>query len=99
VVALILQSAGGALADAAADIAGTTIGTNVMVAGLSFQVFSLTAFTLLCAEFFWRVKGDRKRAAARERACQEAARPSTDIKGYRLFLSDNTPAPFSSLIP
>jgi hypothetical protein len=84
---LILQAAGGALADTAVNLASATTGTNIMVAGLSFQVISLTAFTLLSAEFFWRAKCDRKRVTALNWAQGQIARPPPDSKGYKVFLS------------
>ena len=31
-----------------------------MVAGLSFQVISLVCFIVLCAEFFWNVRTDKR---------------------------------------
>jgi hypothetical protein len=86
VIALILQSAGGALADTAANLASATTGTNVMVAGLSFQVVSLTVFCLLCAEFFWRVKADRKQVRATNWAAGSVEKPHSDIKGFKTFL-------------
>jgi RTA1 like protein len=87
VIALILQTGGGALAGSTADRAYAATGTSIMVAGLSFQVISLTAFICLCAEFFWRVKEDRRQATAMEWAQQETARPFHDDKEYRPFLS------------
>ncbi|KAH1666391.1 hypothetical protein KXV31_006407 [Aspergillus fumigatus] len=51
VIALILQSAGGALTSAAEDADGRQMGLNVMIAGLVFQVAALTLFIALASEF------------------------------------------------
>jgi hypothetical protein len=52
---LVLQGAGGGIADTANDQATTQIGINIMIAGLAFQVASLTLFAALCADFAWAV--------------------------------------------
>ncbi|KAH1607698.1 hypothetical protein KXX44_008932 [Aspergillus fumigatus] len=49
VIALILQSAGGALTSAAEDADGRQMGLNVMIAGLVFQVAALTLFIALAS--------------------------------------------------
>jgi RTA1 like protein len=54
-ISLLLQAAGGALASGAKSATRSQTGINIMIAGLSFQVFSLTLFMALCAEFAWRV--------------------------------------------
>ncbi|KAL8685908.1 MAG: hypothetical protein Q9218_007472 [Villophora microphyllina] len=57
VFSLVLQAIGGALADTAdsgSDAQQT--GINIMIAGLGFQVFSLTVFATLCADFAWAVR-------------------------------------------
>jgi RTA1 like protein len=81
-----LQSAGGAIADTAGTVAVENTGTNVMVAGLSFQVISLTAFILLCTEFFWKVKKDKKQVAATNWADRDTGRPNPEVKGFHVFL-------------
>ena len=56
IFALVLQAIGGALADTAdtgSDLQQT--GINIMIAGLAFQVVSLTIFIALCLDFGWRV--------------------------------------------
>ncbi|KAE9377270.1 RTA1-domain-containing protein [Stipitochalara longipes BDJ] len=59
-IALVLQSAGGGIADSSGLSSSTRNGgVHLMVAGLSFQVLSILIFMGLCAEFFWRVKNDR----------------------------------------
>ncbi|KAK2771833.1 hypothetical protein FQN53_004872 [Emmonsiellopsis sp. PD_33] len=56
-VSLILQGAGGGIASVATRGGrdGST-GTNIMIAGLAFQVFSLLVFITLLGEFVWRVR-------------------------------------------
>jgi hypothetical protein len=63
-VALVLQSAGGGIADTGNNINTRNGGVHLMVAGLSFQVLSILIFISLCAEFFWRVKINKKQNAA-----------------------------------
>ncbi|KAK6344301.1 hypothetical protein TWF696_007941 [Orbilia brochopaga] len=53
-ISLLMQSAGGAIASTADDDAGQTTGTNITIAGLSWQVFTMLLFMILCAEFAWR---------------------------------------------
>ncbi|KAH9208408.1 RTA1 like protein-domain-containing protein [Leptodontidium sp. 2 PMI_412] len=59
-LALVLQSASGAVAETANDRATSKAWTNIMVGGLVFQVASQAVFSALVAEFFWKVKADRK---------------------------------------
>jgi hypothetical protein len=62
-IALVLQSAGGGIADQGSlSPSARNGGVHLMVAGLSFQVLSILIFIGLCAEFFWRVKKDREQA-------------------------------------
>ncbi|KAG2009302.1 hypothetical protein GB937_007901 [Aspergillus fischeri] len=56
VIALILQSAGGALTSTAEDADGRQMGLNVMIAGLAFQVAALTLFIALASEFAIRLR-------------------------------------------
>jgi len=57
-VSLILQGAGGGIAATAAtqDQSQINLGTNIMIGGLSFQVFSLLLFMALCADFALRIR-------------------------------------------
>lgn len=48
---LVLQAAGGGMAASASDNASAQNGINIMIAGLAFQVVSLTVFMALCADF------------------------------------------------
>ncbi|KAG9236967.1 putative RTA1 domain protein [Amylocarpus encephaloides] len=87
VIALIMQSIGGGLANSAASKEGIKTGENVMLAGLSFQVISLTVFIGLCLVFFWNVFTDRKAIETVLWAQGKVERPTPDVRGYKLFLS------------
>lgn len=52
---LVLQAAGGGIASGATTVSQNQLGINVMIAGLSFQVFSLAFFAACCAEFTFRL--------------------------------------------
>ncbi|KAH7323645.1 RTA1 like protein-domain-containing protein [Rhexocercosporidium sp. MPI-PUGE-AT-0058] len=86
VLALVLQSAGGAIAETANDRATSKAGTNIMVGGLAFQVASLVVFGALAAEFFWRVKTDRNHIRATNWAYGVPEKPAGDIDGLKTFL-------------
>ncbi|KAF2840885.1 parasitic phase-specific protein PSP-1 [Patellaria atrata CBS 101060] len=60
VFSIALQGAGGGLASAA-DEPGSLLdaGNNLMMAGLAFQVFTLTVFAAMCAEYGLRVYRNR----------------------------------------
>ncbi|KAH8690283.1 putative RTA1 domain protein [Talaromyces proteolyticus] len=57
IIALLLQAAGGGIASSANTKSLTDIGINIMVAGVSWQVFSLALFGALCCDFVIRVRG------------------------------------------
>jgi len=59
VLSLCLQAAGGALASVANTHAQTQTGINIMIAGLSTQVASTFAFTLVCAWIAWFTRVNR----------------------------------------
>lgn len=57
IISLVLQATGGGMASVAAQTDNNPDpGTNIMVAGLSFQVFSLSMFIALTLEFSWRAR-------------------------------------------
>ena len=67
VISLVLQAVGGALASTASHNGGSTkTGDDIMLAGLSFQVFTLIVFMACAADF-------AARAARRTRALGAAA--------------------------
>ncbi|KAF7959728.1 hypothetical protein EAE96_001338 [Botrytis aclada] len=70
-IALILQAAGGAIADTAATEAGMNSGTNILVAGLSFQVFGLILFMMVVVKYAFKVSGERIRRQAASWAAGE----------------------------
>jgi len=53
---LLLQAAGGGIASGATTTSMDTIGKDLMVAGVAFQVGSLALFTGLCLEFALRIR-------------------------------------------
>ncbi|MCJ1282229.1 hypothetical protein MMC26_001552 [Xylographa opegraphella] len=59
IFSLVLQATGGGMADTARTPAQEQTGINIMIAGLSFQVVSLTLFVLLCFDFAWNVRKAR----------------------------------------
>ena len=56
VFSLVLQAAGGAIADTGGDEDTVQTGINIMISGLAFQVASLTAFSALCLDFVLSVR-------------------------------------------
>ncbi|TVY32923.1 Sphingoid long-chain base transporter [Lachnellula occidentalis] len=82
-IALVLQAVGGALA----DTASAKSGTDVMVAGLAFQVISLALFIGLAGEFFWNVRRDRLVLRATNWAKRSVERPAPDAGGFKFFLA------------
>lgn len=64
IVSLILQGTGGGLASVNSQNGeDPATGTHIMVAGLSFQVASMTLFILLALEYMWRVRRIEKDTA------------------------------------
>lgn len=55
-ISLSLQGAGGGLAATATTAHGSAVGSDVMLAGIVWQVVTLTVFGLLSVQFFVRVK-------------------------------------------
>lgn len=59
VVSLIIQAAGGAMASMADTDEEQDRGTNIMEAGIGFQLATMTLFGVLLGDFAWRVLGRR----------------------------------------
>ena len=60
-VSLTLQGAGGGISSVTSQNGDDPIvGSNIMIAGLSFQVFTLSLFMLLCADYAFRYMKARK---------------------------------------
>lgn len=55
VASLIVQAIGGAKASGADTQAGLDLGTHIMVAGIAFQLFTMTLFGALVVDFLHRV--------------------------------------------
>jgi RTA1 like protein len=55
IFSLALQAAGGGIASSSTTYSQDQLGINIMLAGLSVQVASLTLFAALCAEFAFRL--------------------------------------------
>jgi hypothetical protein len=81
-VSLILQGAGGGIAATGiSDQHQLNLGTNIMIAGLSFQVFSLLLFMALCADFALRV---RKLPRSEKNERYESMRRTRLFRGFLL---------------
>lgn len=80
-LALTLQAVGGAIASTAdpTDASQLNLGTDIMIAGLSFQVVSLVLFIVLCAEFALRV---RKTSETERNETYHVMRNSRPFKGF-----------------
>ncbi|PLB47686.1 putative RTA1 domain protein [Aspergillus steynii IBT 23096] len=83
IIALILQAAGGAIASTADDKDTSDIGINIMVAGVSWQVFSLFLFVGLCTDFALRT---RRAAAHQFNPFFEGLRQTKPFQGFLLSL-------------
>ena len=55
-LSLVLQAAGGAIASTANTHSVAQTGINIMIAGLSTQVVSMTAFVAICSQLAWAVR-------------------------------------------
>lgn len=72
IFSLVLQAAGGGLADTAGDPNLAKTGINIMIAGLAFQVASLTLFVLLVADFAWHIRSYRGVQRVKDLACSKS---------------------------
>lgn len=92
-IALVLQAAGGAIADTAPTRKGSEAGTHIMVAGLSFQVLSLLCFIAVASEFFVNVRkaGKSEDGGARGSSLDAEQEPSNaakwNIHGFKHFIA------------
>jgi len=85
-VSLILQAAGGALASLANTREEEQRGTHIMLGGLSWQVFTLTVFMILCADFAYRVMKNKDRFTSEH----TALRRSMKFKAFIVALGVST---------
>ncbi|KAH8689095.1 RTA1 like protein-domain-containing protein [Talaromyces proteolyticus] len=56
IISLSLQGAGGGVASSATKQSTLSMGNDIMLAGLIFQIFTLALFAILCLEFVWRLR-------------------------------------------
>ena len=84
IFALVLQGAGGGIAATARTHAGSLSGTHVMVAGLVWQVVSMTLFMALWADFAIRVH-KAKRAQGILKTQHDEFAVLRDSKKFRLL--------------
>ncbi|KAL5335616.1 RTA1 like protein-domain-containing protein [Aspergillus crustosus] len=82
-LALVLQSVGGALTSSAEDPAGRDMGVNIMIAGLAFQVATLTLFIALAVEFALRHR--RRSRGTSVNTNNETRKEYESIRGSRLW--------------
>ncbi|KAJ5239951.1 hypothetical protein N7468_004570 [Penicillium chermesinum] len=54
VISLVVQAIGGGMASAGVDDGNTGTGTDIMVAGIVFQLFSITIFVICAVDFAFR---------------------------------------------
>jgi hypothetical protein len=78
-LSLVLQAAGGAIASTANTHATSQVGINLMIAGLSTQVVSMTAFVLVCMQLAWAVRKHPERVSTEYEEMRRSRR-------FRLFL-------------
>ena len=78
-VALVLQGAGGGIASTGKDQTTSQMGINIMIAGLAWQVASLTIFSAAAADFVWCVKRGRGQS-------NQDFMPLRESKKFRLFM-------------
>ena len=62
---LVLQGTGGGIASTGDTHSTVQAGVNIMITGLSFQVFSLLLFMVLCADYAWTVNKRNSELAPR----------------------------------
>ncbi|KAF4336978.1 parasitic phase-specific psp-1 [Fusarium beomiforme] len=91
ILSLVLQAAGGVLASVALqNNESLTTGDNIMVAGLSFQVFTLLVFIGLCADFMVCLRRRKRDLGASAVLPQDPAlkrvRDSWQFRGFTIAL-------------
>lgn len=86
IISLVAQSVGGGIADTSASKEQSNTGVHIMVAGLAFQIVSMTFFMVLVGSFFLRVRKDLARQRATNWAAGKVDPPTTSVKGYSTFV-------------
>lgn len=78
IISLVLQGAGGGIAAVALnDDKGTTGGTHIMIAGLAFQVFTMSVFLFFWIHYFYNIYFGSNRGFGNE--------PRTKPEGTKFF--------------
>lgn len=85
-ISLILQSAGGAIASTDDT---PELGTNIMLGGLGFQVFTLISFMVLCADYALRVY-KRTKSGIQLDLVHSKLRESKRFRGFLVALGLST---------
>ncbi|KAL8963789.1 MAG: hypothetical protein Q9183_004956 [Haloplaca sp. 2 TL-2023] len=94
IFSLVLQALGGGIADTADNQDTTQTGIDIMIAGLVFQVVSLTAFSALCLDYFLSV---RRNGGISHRELQSRLRQSTPRR-LKVFIAGLITATFTIYI-
>lgn len=96
IISLVAQSVGGGIADTSSNKEQSNKGVHIMVAGLAFQIVSMTFFMVLVGSFFLRVRKDLARQRATNWAAGKVDPPTaTHVRGYSTFVWSI----FRSLLP
>ncbi|KAK3991202.1 RTA1 like protein-domain-containing protein [Cladorrhinum sp. PSN332] len=82
-ISLVLQAVGGAFASMAEDKETLDLGTNIMIAGLVWQVFTLVMFVVCCVDFALRVQRRKKQLG--EEAALDKSRAALTIRSSKMF--------------
>ncbi|KAF2638969.1 RTA1-domain-containing protein [Massarina eburnea CBS 473.64] len=87
-LSLVLQAVGGAIASTADDKKGSDVGVKIMIAGLVFQVASMTAFFTIWGDFVLSVKkaGKKGTLARSQPPLYRGLRDSGILKWFQLSL-------------
>ncbi|KAI5459594.1 RTA1 like protein-domain-containing protein [Mariannaea sp. PMI_226] len=73
-ISLSLQGAGGGVASAATKQSTLSMGNNIMLVGLIFQIVTLVLFAGFCTDFVWRLNSFPNRISISSRHIRESRR-------------------------
>ncbi|OTA99449.1 hypothetical protein M426DRAFT_269225 [Hypoxylon sp. CI-4A] len=95
IISLLLQAAGGGLASNEFHTGNSTdLGSNIMITGLSFQVFTLLVFIVLCLDFLINIIRRRRSMGSAAALSQDpalvAVRKSWMFRGFLVALAVST---------
>lgn len=80
VFSIMLQAAGGAVSSAGTDLSILNVGTNIMIAGLVTQVFTLVVFGILAADYGFAVLRNKSNLNPATKSLRESLR-------FKLFIA------------